>query len=238
LKRKVRVGKIENNKGDILVKFYPAKKYDATIFAKCKTKDGEKVSGDSFISIPLAKSGHLFAISDGMGSGEEASNASKTTLSLLKRFFEAGFNMDEAINLINSTLMLKTDSEIFATLDLCSIDLEKKYARFIKIGGCASFIKTKNKVEKVEFTSLPIGILMNVEKKVCSYPICDDSIIIMMSDGVFDAFENEKQLINLIKETDTKNLEVLSDIIMKAAEGKDKKISDDMTLLCAHIKSA
>lgn len=237
LGKKVRFGKIENNKGNMLVKFYPAKKYDAKIYAKCKTKDGEKISGDSFISMPLAKSGHLFAISDGMGSGMEAANASKTTLSLLKRFFEAGFNEEETINLINSTLLLKTDNEIFATLDLCAIDLERKSARFIKIGSSASFIKTKNKVEKVEFSSLPIGVLMNVEKKVSTYPICDDSIIIMMSDGVFDAFENEKKLISLIKETDTQNAGVLADIILKAAQDENKKTSDDMTLLCAQIKS-
>lgn len=235
LKRKVRVGKIENNKGDMLVKFYPAKKYNAFVCASSKTKDSEEISGDSFLSMPMNALGHLFAISDGMGSGIEAQNASRTTLTLLKRFFEAGIKSDDAINLINSTLLLKTDSEIFATLDLCTIDLDNLTARFIKIGSAVSYIKTKNKVERIEFSSLPIGILMNVEKKVCTKKLSEDSIIIMMSDGVYDAFQNENKLTDIIKNTDTKNGQEFADTIIESAISQGGCAKDDMTVLCIGI---
>jgi len=58
-----------------------------------------------------------------MGTGQAASSQSKVAISLLEQFMETGFDQDTAIKLINSILVLKSDDDSFATIDLSAIDL-------------------------------------------------------------------------------------------------------------------
>ena len=68
--------------------------------AKAK-KDDSIVSGDSISQIKLADGKYLLAISDGMGSGSEASKNSKIAISMLERLLSSGFDKETSINLIN-----------------------------------------------------------------------------------------------------------------------------------------
>lgn len=233
--KKVRLGQISGGGKDMMVKFYPAMKYWVETAASSMPKDGEEICGDSYVSVPLS-GGHMVAVSDGMGSGEAAANMSESAVSLLKRFFEAGFDAGAALNIINSALLLKSNSEIFATLDLCAIDLDRAIAHFIKVGGANSYIKNGKNVEKVEFSSLPIGILMNVDKKICVKNLNRQSIIIMITDGIYDAFEDEEKLISTLKEAEGDSAKELSAHILKAALANEaQKPKDDMTVICARV---
>lgn len=233
--KKVRLGRILSDNGDMMIKFYPSMKYSVTSASASIPKDGEEICGDACVSVPLC-GGHMLAVSDGMGSGENASNMSASAVSLLKRFFEAGFDAGSALNIINSALMLKSNSEIFATLDLCAVDLERGIAHFIKVGGVTSYIKNGRNVEKVEFSSLPIGILMNVEKKACVKNLNRQSAVIMLTDGVSDAFESEEKLISAIKDADGSDAKELAQAVLKSALNKQNGApKDDMTVLCALV---
>lgn len=233
--KKVRLGRILSDNGDMMIKFYPSMKFSIESASASMPKDGEEICGDASVSVPLV-GGHMIAVSDGMGSGENAANMSASAVSLLKRFFEAGFDAGSALNIINSALLLKSNSEIFATLDLCAVDLERGIAHFIKVGGANSYIKNGKSVEKVEFSSLPIGILMNVEKKACVKNLNRSSVIIMLTDGIFDAFGDEEKLIAAIKESNGENIKEMSHFILKAAlKNQDNIPKDDMTVICARI---
>ena len=64
----------------------------------------------------LPKGGYMMALSDGMGSGKEAGNESRTVIELLEQFAEAGFKRETALKMINSVLVMSNNSESFATL--------------------------------------------------------------------------------------------------------------------------
>lgn len=55
------------------------------------TKANSKVSGDSVLSIKLKDGKYLVAISDGMGSGEEARQSSNKALKMLENLLVSGF---------------------------------------------------------------------------------------------------------------------------------------------------
>jgi len=149
-------------------------------------KDENAVSGDSMNSILLSEGKQILMLSDGMGVGEKAALESGTSLNLLEKLLETGFNEHVAINTINSVLMLRSKEETFATLDICIVDLYSGETDFIKIGASSSFVKNKDGVRIVRASSLPIGILHTVEMETIKEVIQPGDIIVLASDGLLD----------------------------------------------------
>lgn len=108
-----------------------------------KTKDGSPVSGDSYVTLKLDDGKYLLAISDGMGSGTKAKEASSVAIKMLQRLLLGGFSKDTSIELINSTLSIKTEEDTFATLDIAILDLYAGNIEFIKNGACPTYIKER-----------------------------------------------------------------------------------------------
>lgn len=231
----VRVGKVFKTNGEIVLKILPKEKFSIDVGVSQACKDGEEKCGDSYLSICLDGGGHVLAISDGMGTGENAHKESMSAIKLLEGFFEAGFETQTSLNLINSALLLKSENEGFSTMDLCSVDLCDGKVRFIKICGAASYIKTENKTERIMFSSLPMGIMERVDSPSCVRKIKGESMIIMMSDGVYESAEEgwvEKALCDI----HTANPKVMSDTLLKKAiENCNGERKDDMTVIAARV---
>ena len=86
-------------------------------------KETEQISGDNYSFFEM-ETGNLTAVlSDGMGSGDKACADSTMVVELVQRFLEAGFQMEMAIQMINSTLLSSGEQSNMSTLDVCSLDL-------------------------------------------------------------------------------------------------------------------
>ena len=68
-------------------------------------KEGEKISGDNYTFFETKTRNMTIVLSDGMGSGEKACADSTTVVELMEKFLEAGFQMETAIQMINSALL-------------------------------------------------------------------------------------------------------------------------------------
>ncbi|MCG6199311.1 SpoIIE family protein phosphatase, partial [Anoxybacillus sp. LAT_38] len=82
---------------------------------------------------------------------------------------------------------LRSTDEMFATVDLALIDLQTAHARFVKIGSTPSFIKRGDDVITVTASNLPAGILEEIEVDVVSRTMKPGDLLIMMSDGIYEA---------------------------------------------------
>ncbi|MEG2541369.1 MAG: hypothetical protein RSB59_06355, partial [Clostridia bacterium] len=82
-----------------------------------KIRSGEGVSGDSKSILSPSRQRRLFAISDGMGSGEAAYKASRDTISMIESFYRAGFDNSIILSLVNKLLKLNSE-ECFSSLDI------------------------------------------------------------------------------------------------------------------------
>ena len=60
-----------------------------------RVKDGEEVSGDVFTCLPLPSGEMLIALSDGMGSGQDAFSESSLVIELLEQMAEAAKDTTE-----------------------------------------------------------------------------------------------------------------------------------------------
>jgi stage II sporulation protein E len=185
----------------------------------------------------LPESKYMLALSDGMGSGGKASEESSASIELFENFMSAGFDKKTALDIINSVLVLRTAEDRLSTLDLFIFDLKTGIGEFTKTGAVATFIKNGNGVERIQTSSLPIGILPYVSGETKIRRMKDGDIIIMVSDGVTDAFGTAVNFENYIRQLDIKNPQRASkEIIKKGAELG--KCADDMTVIVSRIRKA
>lgn len=204
-------------------------------------KEGEEDSGDSYLLKEFGKGMYLAALSDGMGSGSLAAKDSEKMMDLLDKFMETGFHMEKAITLLNSMMYLQGERERTLTLDSCEIDLYQGTCRFLKYGAAVSFLKRGEKVWKIESNSLPLGIFSREEPEEAAYGLEDGDYIIMMTDGVVDAYENTFGIMPLeefIGRLEYENPKQMASMLMNMAITNAKgKIRDDMTVIVLGIWS-
>ena len=83
---------------------------------------------------------------------------------------------------------------------------------------------------------MPLGILDQLNPSVCQANIDDNAIILLVTDGVSDAFGSSGEIIDFLRTLPAKNPQTLTDsILKKAIELCDGKPIDDMTALAVRI---
>ncbi len=198
-------------------------------------KDGSKLSGDTHSLLKIDEGKFLVALSDGMGSGRLANQTSSTAISLIESLYKIGLDSNLILNMVNKVLTLNTDDN-FSAMDLLSVNLFSLTADFIKIGAPYSFILSDDSVKIVEANSLPLGILDDLKPNSCSFCLEEGSSIIMMTDGVSDAFSSSTDLIDFLRTLDNRNPQNITDTILKHALNlQNNTPKDDMTVLCIRI---
>lgn len=66
-------------------------------------------------------------------------------------------------------------------------DLYTGDCEFLKIGASTTFLKRKHWVETITSTSMPMGILQDVDYECTRKRLEEGDYIVMVSDGVMDA---------------------------------------------------
>ncbi len=209
--------------------------YDAVFGISKRTKDNVTVSGDTYSATRINKDKFLVALSDGMGSGNKAENVSSASLSLIESFYKAGMQSNLILETVNQLLSINTE-DIYTALDVSVIDLKTCSVDFIKYGSPYSFIINEGGVRIVEGNSLPLGILSELKPSVCSTNLQNGDMILLISDGISDAFGSSSEIIDLLRKCPALNPQSLTDEIMnKALELSNGKSNDDMTAVAVRI---
>ncbi|MFZ5966659.1 MAG: stage II sporulation protein E [Bacillota bacterium] len=222
-------------------KLTEAEKYKICTGVARVSKDNDLQCGDSYSLLDLKEGKYMIALSDGMGSGERAAKESEMAITLLEQLMETGFDINTAIETINSILVSKSSDEMFSTIDLSMIDLYTGRLEFVKIGAVPSFIKRKNGgVEVIQSSSLPIGILHSIDIESLGQKLENGDFVIMMSDGIYDAGESleakRNWVISALSQIDSKNPQFIADeLLERSIKRNGNKVADDMTVLVSRI---
>ena len=211
-----------------------------TLQGSAKTvKRNEQVSGDNFTYLVLDKGQTFMSICDGMGSGSVANEYSGIIIDLLEQFMDSGLNENTILRLINSVLLTKSGWDISTTVDMGMIDLYSGTCRFLKSGAACTFIKRGNWVECIKSTSLPIGVLNEVDVETITKKLYDGDFVIMISDGIVESLQcddKEKEMANVIMDIESNNPKEMALIIMNEAIKLSGGVpKDDMTVLVTGI---
>lgn len=204
-----------------------------TGFSKA-VKEDEDVSGDNYAVLESDKGRVTVMLSDGTGSGEKAGRDSERVLDLMEKMLEAGYGVDAAINMVNAALFTAGKDVNHPTLDICDIDLYEGSCQLRKVGGAVTFLKRAQEVEQMPGGSLPLGIFGQVEPEPVCLQLQDGDYLIMVSDGVVDAFggeDYESALAGLIAGIQDRNPgEIAERLLRMAICAGAGKIQDDMTV--------
>jgi stage II sporulation protein E len=194
-------------------------------------------NGDAVLTRPLPGGRQLLTLSDGMGHGTDAQEESKKTLELLSLCLEAGYTRSQAMTAVNGAMLSATGGEKFATVDLCVIDLWTGEAAMNKLGACASYVIQGQKIHTVEGSALPLGIIEHVVPMEHRFSLGEGDTLLLMSDGVTDAFPEEQDLLAVLRRCREYAPQRMADTLLREALlQRDGLPPDDMTVLCARIQ--
>ncbi len=202
-------------------------------------KETEKISGDNYTFFGTDESNMTVVLSDGMGSGDKACTDSSMVVELMEKFLEAGFQMESAIQMINSALVSGGESSNMSTLDLCSVDLFSGDCRFVKVGSACSYIKRGHLVDRISAGNLPMGIFQKPDMEIVGRKLISGDYIIMFSDGILDALSQgigEDMLAEVIGGCNLENPGEIANYILNFCIHQCRgHIRDDMTVLVMGI---
>lgn len=205
------------------------------IGAATRSRSGEEVAGDSYISRALPGGRHILALSDGMGSGSGARQESHAALMLLAESLRAGYTRAQAIDVVNALMLMCTGREMYATMDICEIDLHGGEAAFEKLGACASYVVRTGEVRALGADTLPVGVLPDVESHSLRMTLREGDVILMLTDGVSDAFPGgEEGLREAIEKLYWLHPQAVGEKLIAQAL-MTGEARDDMAVLCARV---
>ena len=141
--------------------------------------------------------------------------------------------METAIQMMNTALVIGREDVRFSTVDMCVFDLYEGSCELIKAGASATFIRYADHVEKITSTTLPIGVVQNIEIDRIKRSLSDGDFVIMMTDGVLDALEDdcEERMRDMIETLEEQNpQEIAEKILSYAICSCGGRIRDDMTV--------
>ena len=218
---------------EIVLKTSP--NFDIVFGSSSCTKNGVNLSGDTHSLIKIDDGKYMVALCDGMGSGEKAHNVSDLTITLIENFYKAGFDNETILNSVNRLLSINSE-ENFSALDVCVFDTRKNIMDFIKLGSPYGFIKHKTETEVISSSGLPIGVLTEMQPHITKKVFSDFDIVVLVSDGVSEAFGSQEELLTFINNSNTLNPQTLADDILdRAVDLVNGNCNDDFTCVAVRI---
>lgn len=200
-----------------------------------RSKGKQDTNGDNFLMSRLNCGKMVAAIADGCGTGRQAFVESRMVIELMENCIDAGFEEKTAIDLINSAYVSGSGFTNPVTMDMAVIDCQSGFINCIKLGAVSTFIKRGNWVEIIKSTTLPMGVLEQVDYDSTSKKLYNGDYIVMLSDGVLDnlpGVDKEGKMVEIINSIDDKKPSIIADKILKESlKNNNNKASDDCTVM-------
>ena len=227
---------LEEGKSAFILETLPL--YKAEVVMKQVPKKGEIVCGDSIATASGGEDYFYCFLCDGMGSGEEAALTSKLCRVFLEKMLVCGNPKSTTLEMLNN-LLCSRNTECFATVDICEIDLVFGVASFLKSGAVPSFIMRDGRLYKISGGSFPIGILPQVSAEHTDFELCDGDVIVLCSDGIVsdaDALDGDDaaHFSDLLIREWTDDLESLADKVLTYSSDFSVRM-DDMSIAFLRI---
>lgn len=194
--------------------------------------DGSRENGDTYWLGRLGDGRYLAALSDGMGHGALARQESGQTVTLLRLCLEAGYTRAQTLTAVNGMMLLASRGERFSTVDLVTIDLWTGQATMDKLGAAASRLLRGRSMMELTGDALPLGILETVDSRTCLLRLHAGDELVLMTDGVEDAFESKAALDDAIREAMSEpSAQAAADRLLRTAREAQSSRKDDMSVV-------
>lgn len=230
LGRELEVPEISGGGGRYRITACEALPLTAKIGAYQLPQGQNEVCGDCCESFSDGKGSLYIVLSDGMGTGSRARVDSAIACSVLSKLIKAGIPLPSALETANTTLLVKSADESFATMDILKINLESGECAVYKAGAATTYIKTSDRLLRAAIASPPAGTGGRMSVPAQKFKVSSGDVIVMTTDG---AVIDEKWLSReLSKPSDPAEL---SERIAKAARSAENGARDDISVVAVAV---
>lgn len=201
----------------------------------CQLSRGKnRVCGDCCDSFTDPSGALYIVISDGMGSGSRARIDSALACSMTSRLIKSGISLSAVLETVNTSLMVKSADESFATLDICRIDLNSGECVIYKAGAAATYIRSADRLSRAVLSSPPVGSGGSVTVPAQKFRVSAGDIVVMTTDGaVLDEEWLSRELSRELNGRDA--VQELSERIAHAARSAENGREDDISIVAVSI---
>jgi len=207
--------------------------YDAEIKIFSRSKPENSHSGDCHECFNDGRGNVYMILSDGMGSGSRARIDSAFSCNMLSRMLKAGIDFDASMEMLNTSLIVKSSDESFATLDVCRINLVSGEISLYKAGSASTYVRCGNEFAQLQGDGVPLGVELTAEYSQQQFTASAGDVIIMTSDG---AQLDKNWLSNIVMRDRNADLDTIIDTIGEALRlSAEKGKEDDITVIGVKI---
>ena len=208
--------------------------YDVEIGTSCHISENGTLCGDCTDYFLNGMGSMVAIISDGMGCGGAAAVDSNMAVSVLSKLLKAGLSYDCALSVVNSALMVKSEEESMATLDVADINLFTGKVSLLKAGAPVTFVRKAGKVHRREFPSLPVGILNDVHFAKDMITVREGDVLVMVSDGALSG--DDKWLEDMVRAWHEASAQDFASLVVnEAMKRRRDNHDDDITAIAIRI---
>lgn len=201
---------------------------------------GDSHNGDAASLTTLADGRYMAALSDGMGHGEQAQAESGQTVTLLRLCLDAGYTRAQALTAVNGMMLLAGRGERFSTVDLFTCNLWSGEAALDKLGAAGSYLLRGDTLTALSGDALPLGILEDVEARSAMLRLKADDRLVLMTDGVEDAFPTRAALTDALRAAlaQADATAAAQSLLESAARAAEQGHQDDRTAIVLQFLAA
>jgi stage II sporulation protein E len=194
-------------------------------------EDEASACGDETGELRMPSGRVVYAVSDGMGSGEEASRESRAAIDLLFDQYRLGVEKELIYENVNRLLIARGEKEIYATLDAASIDLTTGEAEMVKFGAPPTCLVRGGNVRTLSGEALPCGIVDEARPYIRRIRLRQRDRLVFCTDGVYDLLGKDME--EALKRGAAAPLDRMAEELMAAA--RDRGQRDDMTVMVVEV---
>ncbi len=204
-----------------------------------RPRRGGVVTGDTGLVRELSPGRVVFGLSDGMGVGPRAAWESGTAMSLLEQLLLAGFSQVLAVRAVNTTLLLRSVDDHFATLDLVLLDRTAHGVELVKVAAAPTFLRRGGRVEIIRAHSLPVGIVNDVSISPVYHTIAPGDWVVLVTDGVLEYFQDqgEERLRQFLEKLPGAEPQTMAETILSYMLGDHRDGRDDASVMVIEVRS-
>jgi len=186
--------------------------------AVCRPKEGQSVSGDTYLVEPYGQSGLMVAVIDGLGGGEAAAEAANRAAAVVR----ANLGQEPgAIIALGHTALHNTRGAVIALLDL---DTHARSATYVGVGNIGARVFSSVAIKPISKNGiLGAGRLPHLLKLTYTYNFGDT--FVLYSDGITTRFSLDDTLDH------TQEPQALAESILKS----HGKLTDDATVVAVRV---
>lgn len=197
----------------------PLPAYTPELGYRARGVRGGSVSGDHGSCFTCGEWYYLL-LCDGMGTGEEASCESVWAIHFLSELILAGFEPQDAMQLLSGVYVLRGDGG-FSTIDLLQLNLVTGEGFLHKWGAAASYLKLARRTMRLGSPTPPpgVGVDGRCRPECLRVSMGQGEILIMLSDGT----DTERAEAYLRQSTSRSPKELAAGLLAFAGEERDDR---------------